>query len=149
MEFHPITLLNTTHKITSIIANFMGINKLSQSILPLFLPVMSGTPFIPAARPVVNRKIMADFRHSPVGLIPGRALVAADPKYKIPENWYSSREFGSFTLRAAGIARCARCPQVIHILLWITLVEFGSFSVLVAQRCSSRFERILSLVHQP
>ena len=42
-EFHPVTLLNTTHKITSITANFMGINKLSQSILPLFLPAIPGS----------------------------------------------------------------------------------------------------------
>ena len=76
-------------------------------------------------------------------------MIPAAPETEIPENWYSSGEFGSFTLRAAGIARCARYPQVIHMLLWITLVEFGSFSVLVAQRCSSRFEQTLSLPLQP
>ena len=150
MKFHPVTLLNTTHKITSITANFMGTNKLSQSILPLFLPAFPGPLHIPRCPGFSQQenkwRISAN---SPWRKVPGAPGDRTRQNTKPLISVILQREFGSFTLRAAGIARCARCPQVIHMLLWITLVEFGSFSVLVAQRCSSRFEQTLSLPLQP
>jgi len=41
---------------------------------------------------------MADFRHSPVEEVGGIARRGTtDPETKIPENWYSYREFGSLS----------------------------------------------------
>ena len=129
-EFHPIIPLYITHKITSIIANFMGISKLIQSILPSLSTCNSRSFQNTWASSFCQQEINGGFPPQlRVAETPGRALRANCRNHKIPENWYSSGEFGSLTLdNAAGIARCARYPQVIHILLWITLMEFGSFS---------------------
>jgi len=132
MEFHPLIILYITTKITQKTTNFNGMSNPIQSILPSLSTCFSRLQhhtWLPGLR---QQEINGGF--PPIAVSPkrpGAPVLPAHPKYKIPENWDSSSEFGSFTLRAAGIARCARCPQVIHILLWITLVEFGSFSVLV------------------
>ena len=65
----------------------------------LFLPAISGLSRIPGVLSSVNRKLIADFRHSPVSGIPGaRAGHPEPPNHKFPEKWYSSREFGSSAL---------------------------------------------------
>jgi hypothetical protein len=53
MEFHPLIILYITTKITQKTTIFTGISNVIQSILP-------------SLRASVNRKLMADFRHSSV-----------------------------------------------------------------------------------
>ena len=124
MEFHPLIILYITTKITQKTTIFTGISNVIQSILPSLSTCNSRFFLNTWASCVCQQEINGGF---PPQLRGGKyrgARCASCRNHKIPENWYSSREFGSFKFPGA---RCARCPQVIHILLWITLVEFGSF----------------------
>ena len=87
-EFHPIILLYITHKITRIIANFMGISKPIQSILPSLSTCNPDPSRIPEARSFVHRKIMADFCHSLWGGTPrARPVIPARDYRKPPFLW--------------------------------------------------------------
>ena len=77
----------------------------------LFLPAIPDPSRIPEARASVNRKIMADFRHSSVEYSPGRALRANCQLPKSLIYWESLVGVWEFELRAR---RPATCPQVIH-----------------------------------
>ena len=44
---------------------------------------------------------MAENSHSSVEEIPGAPCGTTESKYKTPENWYSSKEFGSLALTRA------------------------------------------------
>ena len=129
MEFHPLNILYITTKITQKTTIFNGMSNPIQSILPSLSTCHIRFVQNTWASCVCQQEINGGFPPQLRELThPGASGAPADPETKIPENWYSSGEFGSLTLdNAAGIARCARCPQVIHNLMWITTVEFGSF----------------------
>jgi len=132
MEFHPLIILYITTKITQKTTNFNGMSNPIQSILPSLSTCFSRLQhhtWLPGLRQQENNGGFPPIAVSPKR--PGAPVLPAHPKYKIPENWDLVFFIGVWEFDELPGARCARCPQVIHILLWITLVEFGSFSVLV------------------
>ena len=86
----------------------------------LFLPAIPDSFRIPEARASVNRKLNGGnppiYQFPCKGTNPGAPGAPAAPETKIPENWYSSREFGSF-----GTASRAPGAQTVHRLSTTTV----------------------------
>ena len=130
MEFHPVILLMTIHKITTIMANFMGINSPIQSMIPSLSTCNSRSSQDTGSPVVCLQEINGGFPPKLREAIPRARPVRLTPTTEIPNYWESSIGVWEFQedQRAPG---APNYPQVIHILLWITLVEFRSFSSLV------------------
>ena len=126
-EFHPDILLITTHKITRIMANFRGISKLIQSILPSLSTCNSRSFQDTWASCVCQQEINGASPPFVRGRFHPGAPGATDAE--LTKSQKTGILLGSLGVsgRPAG-ARGSTYPQVIHMLLWITLVEFGSFS---------------------
>ena len=117
MEFHPLNILYITTKITQKTTSFNGINKLSQSILPSLSTCISRYP-IPTSCPALSQEKnnggnQPTSREALTGSRPGDQTTSPN---KIPENWYSSREFGSF-----GTGRAVPGRQLTHRLSTTTV----------------------------
>ena len=104
MEFHPLIILYITTKITQKTTNFNGMSNPIQSILPslstCFYRLQHHT-WLPGLRQQENNGGFPPIAVSPKR--PGASVLPAHPKYKIPENWDSSSEFGSL-----GVSRFVR-----------------------------------------
>ena len=102
MEFHPLIILYITTKITQKTTILTGISNVSQSILPSLSTCFSRLDS--CTRNLLGLSTQQLWLKSAilsVEEIPGRARCSSWPWNKIPENWYSSREFGSLGLYPA------------------------------------------------
>ena len=116
-EFHPLNILYITTKITQKTTNFNGISKPSQSILPSLSTCFSRHLLLTATCWICQQKINGGFPPTSCEALTGsRPGAQTTSPNKIPENWYSSREFGSF-----GTGRAVPGRQLTHRLSTTTV----------------------------
>ena len=98
MEFHPLIILYITTKITQKTTIFNGMSNPIQSMLPSLSTCFSRLDCCTWASAFSQQEINGCFPpFARGGSWRDRPVLPAPPETEIPENWYSSGEFGSFS----------------------------------------------------